>query len=47
VAKAMHTPGAAIDFTYIGRIALILVGLYVLSFIFSYLQGYIMSGVSR
>jgi len=28
VAKAMHTPGAAIDFTYIGRIALILVGLY-------------------
>ena len=37
VAKAMHTPGAAIDFTYIGRIALILVGLYVLSFIFSYI----------
>jgi len=34
----MHTPGAAIDFTYIGRIALILVGLYVLSFIFSYIQ---------
>jgi ATP-binding cassette subfamily B protein len=46
VAKAMHTPGAAIDFTYIGRIALILVGLYVLSFIFSYIQGYIMSGIA-
>jgi ATP-binding cassette subfamily B protein len=46
VAKAMRVPGAAIDFTYIGRIALILIGLYFLSAVFSYLQGYIMSGIA-
>jgi ATP-binding cassette subfamily B multidrug efflux pump len=46
VAKAMHVPGAAIDFGYIGRIVLILVGLYVLSAIFSYAQGYVMSGIA-
>ena len=45
VAKATHT-GTGVDFTAIGRIALELVGLYVLSFIFSYLQGYIMSGIA-
>jgi ATP-binding cassette subfamily B multidrug efflux pump len=46
VAKAMHTPGAAIDFTYIGRIVLILIGLYALSAIFGYIQGYIMAGIA-
>jgi ATP-binding cassette subfamily B protein len=46
VAKATHVPGAGIDFDYIGRICLILLGLYVASFIFSYLQGYIMSGIA-
>lgn len=46
VAKAMHVPGAAIDFTYIGRIVLILVGLYILGTIFNYIQGFIMSGVA-
>jgi ATP-binding cassette, subfamily B, multidrug efflux pump len=46
LAKATHVPGAAIDFGYIGRIALILVGLYVLSAIFNYVQGYIMSGIA-
>ncbi len=46
VAKAMHVPGAAIDFGYIGRIALTLVGLYVLSALFSWIQGFIMSGVA-
>ena len=46
VAKATHVPGAAIDFTYIGRIALLLIGLYFLSAVFSYLQGYIMSGIA-
>ncbi len=46
VAKAMHVPGAAIDFTYIGRIALILIGLYFLSAVFNYIQGYIMSGIA-
>ena len=46
VAKIMHVPGAAIDFTYIGNIALMLLGLYVLSAVFSFLQGYIMSGIA-
>jgi ATP-binding cassette subfamily B multidrug efflux pump len=46
VAKAMHVPGAAIDFNYIGTIAVTLLGLYVISSAFSYIQGYIMSGVS-
>jgi ATP-binding cassette subfamily B protein len=46
VAKAMHVPGATIDFTYIGQIAIILVGLYLLSAIFNYIQGYIMSGIA-
>ena len=46
VAKAMHVPGAAIDFDYIGRIVLTLVGLYVLSALFSWIQGFIMSGVA-
>jgi ATP-binding cassette subfamily B multidrug efflux pump len=46
VAKAMNVPGAAIDFSYIGKIVLILVGLYLLSALFSYIQGYIMSGIA-
>lgn len=35
-----------IDFGYIGKILLILAGIYLLSALFSYLQGYIMAGVS-
>lgn len=46
VAKATHVPGAAIDFDYIARIAILLLGLYLLSAIFSYIQGYIMSGIA-
>ncbi len=46
VAKATHVPGAAIDFDYIGRIALILIGLYLLSAAFGYMQGFIMSGIA-
>ncbi|HXY73831.1 MAG TPA: ABC transporter ATP-binding protein, partial [Dehalococcoidales bacterium] len=46
VSKVMHVPGASIDFTYIGRIIIILIGLYVLSSIFSFLQGYIMSNIA-
>ncbi|MDO8472553.1 MAG: ABC transporter ATP-binding protein [Dehalococcoidia bacterium] len=46
VAKATQVPGAAIDFAYIGRIAIILIGLYVLSALFGYIQGYIMSGIA-
>ena len=39
-------PGAAIDFDYIGRIALILLGLYLVGTGFNYLQGWIMSGIA-
>jgi len=46
VAKVMHVPGATVDFSYIGRIAIILLCLYVASAIFSFLQGYIMSGIA-
>ena len=46
VAKAMHVPGAAIDFTYISNIALILLALYLASSLFLYIQGYIMSDIA-
>ena len=46
VAKAMHVPGAAIDFDYIAHIVLLLVGLYVMSAILNYVQGFIMSGIA-
>jgi ATP-binding cassette, subfamily B, multidrug efflux pump len=51
--KAHHLPltaaGAApsIDFNYIGEMMLILLGLYVTSSIFSYIQQYTMAGVSQ
>jgi ATP-binding cassette subfamily B protein len=38
--------GAGIDFTYIGNILLLTLGLYLVSSLFSYIQGWIMSGVS-
>lgn len=40
-------PGAVIDFTYIKNMLLLLVGLYIISALFSYLQQYIMSDVSQ
>jgi ATP-binding cassette subfamily B multidrug efflux pump len=46
VAKAMQIPGAAIDFSYIVHIALILIMLYLLSALFNYIQGYIMSSIA-
>jgi len=46
VSKVTNAAGADIDFTYIGNIVLILVGLYVISAICSYIMGYIMTGVS-
>ncbi len=46
VAKAMHVPGAAIDFPYIGQIVLMLIALYLLSTLFNYIQGYIMANIS-
>lgn len=45
MAKVSNVGG--IDFTYIGRIILILVGLYLISALFSYIQGWIISGVSQ
>lgn len=38
--------GKGVDFDYIGRTLLILIGLYVVSAAFSYIQGYIMTGIS-
>ena len=38
--------GSGFDFAYIGNILLLLIGLYVLSAIFSYIQGWIMTNVS-
>ena len=46
-AKMMHLPGAAIDFAYVGQVVVLLIGLYVVSGIFSYLQQYIMAGVAQ
>ena len=39
--------GAGIDFTAIGKILSLLLGLYLLSAAFSFIQGYIMTGVSQ
>ena len=39
--------GAGIDFTAIGKILTMLLGLYLLSAAFSFIQGYIMTGVSQ
>jgi ATP-binding cassette subfamily B multidrug efflux pump len=47
LAKMRHAPGAGIDFHYILQIVLILVGLYLLSALFSYIQQFIMAGVAQ
>ncbi len=44
--KIVTGASGGIDFTHIGQILLFLVGLYFISALFSYLQGYIMAGVS-
>ncbi|MCM3160958.1 ABC transporter ATP-binding protein/permease [Metabacillus litoralis] len=41
------TSGSAVDFDFISRILLLLIGLYLLSSIFSYAQQYIMASVSQ
>ncbi|HZU75726.1 MAG TPA: ABC transporter ATP-binding protein [Dehalococcoidia bacterium] len=43
----LHVPGAKIDFTYIGNILLLLLGLYVISSLFTYLQQFTMAGVAQ
>ncbi|MBA2284277.1 MAG: ABC transporter ATP-binding protein, partial [Ktedonobacteraceae bacterium] len=47
ILKFRHVPGAAVDFTYIRNILLILLGLYVISAVFTYIQQYIMAGVAQ
>jgi ATP-binding cassette subfamily B multidrug efflux pump len=45
--KMAHVPGAKVDFNYVGQIILILIGLYVLSAVFSYIQQFIMASVAQ
>lgn len=45
--KFKGVPGAEVDFDYIGQILLILIGLYVISSLFTYLQQYVMAGVAQ
>ncbi len=46
--SGMHlTPGVGIDFGALGGVLALLVGVYVVSSIFSWLQGYIMAGVTQ
>ncbi|HDX9578919.1 ABC transporter ATP-binding protein/permease [Bacillus cytotoxicus] len=47
VSKVTGAPGAAIDFTYIGNIVVLLLGLYIASAAFGIIQGYIISGVAQ
>ena len=47
LAKFQHKPGASVDFAYIHRILLILIGMYVVSAAFQYLQQYLMAGVAQ
>ncbi|EFH82598.1 ABC transporter ATP-binding protein [Ktedonobacter racemifer] len=42
-----HQPAPGIDFTYIAQILLLLLGLYVISAIFTYIQQYIMATVAQ
>ena len=47
VAKARGVPGAAIDFDYVGRILLGLIGLYIVANGFQYLMQYLMAAVAQ
>lgn len=47
VDKVMGVPGAVIDFDYIGKVIILLIGLYLTSAVFTFIQGYIMSGVAQ
>ena len=46
-AMFLHQPAPGIDFTYIGHVLLILLGLYIISAIFIYIQQYVMAGVAQ
>ncbi|HVB75979.1 MAG TPA: ABC transporter ATP-binding protein [Ktedonobacteraceae bacterium] len=45
--KFRGIPGAKIDFNYIATVLLILLGLYIISSIFIYVQQYVMAGVAQ
>ena len=47
VAKARGVPGAAVDFDYVGRILLGLIGLYIVGNSFQYLMQYLMANVAQ
>jgi ATP-binding cassette subfamily B multidrug efflux pump len=47
VAKARGVPGAAVDFDYVGRILLGLIGLYIIGNCFQYLMQYLMANVAQ
>jgi len=47
IAIMMKIPGAAIDLDYVRRMLLLMLGLYFLSSAFTYIQSFVMSGVSQ
>ena len=47
VAKSSGVPGAGIDFTYIGKALIALIGLYILGNAFTYLMQYLMAGIAQ
>ena len=47
MARASGVPGAGIDFDYVGRILLWLIGLYLLANAFQYLMPYLMAGIAQ
>ncbi len=47
ISKISGTADAGIDFTYIGKIISLLLVLYVISAVFSFIQGFIMSGIAQ
>lgn len=47
VVKKIQDPTAGIDFSYVYKISVLLIVLYILSALFSYIQSYIMSGIAQ
>ncbi|WP_425341279.1 ABC transporter ATP-binding protein [Brevibacillus borstelensis] len=47
MAKVNGVPGAAIDFAYVWQIIMVLIGLYIASSAFAYIQQYLMAGVAQ
>ncbi|HTM04110.1 MAG TPA: ABC transporter ATP-binding protein [Vicinamibacterales bacterium] len=47
LAKAANAPGASIDFGYVGRMLMLLVGLYIVGNAFNYLMQFLMAGIAQ